>query len=383
MLFILALMALVLSGCTSLFQSEARIQPVLQIGDAPTIVESNSPAIQGNDEQTIIQPEGVIPTQQTQTGQPELSLGYDLFAQEQAFIDVYNRVNPAVVHIGVGGGQGSGFVVDPSGYIVTNNHVVEGSRNQVVTFSDGTQLESTLIGTDPASDLAVIKVDAPAGGLTAVSLADSSDIQVGQIVIAIGSPFGLENTLTTGVISGLDREFPGRGNYRIPDVIQTDAAINPGNSGGPLLDLRGNVIGVNSAIESPVRGSSGVGFAVPSDVVAAVVPQLIQNGRVAHPWLGISGQELNSQVALDLGLDANTRGVVISSVTAGGPAATAGLQNGDVIVQIDDQPVIVFDDLLGYIIEDVRVGQTVQVQILRNGSIVSGPLTLAERPSTG
>jgi 2-alkenal reductase len=325
-----------------------------------------------------------------------------LLAQQQAFIDVYQRVNPAVVNINVGNGQGSGFVYSDDGFIVTNNHVVEGANRLVVTFADDTQLDARLIGRDPDSDLAVIKVEAAPGSLTAAALTDSDALEVGQIVIAIGNPFGLANSMTTGIVSGLGRllpsaQAPNGSSYNIPDIIQTDAAINPGNSGGPLLDLYGQVIGVNSAIASPVRASSGVGYAIPANIVSVVVPQLIETGRVAHPWLGIAGGTLTADMAEALSLDPDQRGVLVSSVTANGPADLAGLRgnsNGagpanpsslgaDIIVGIEEQPVREFDDLLSYIVQHTQVGQTVTLSILRDGRNQDISLTLQARPSTG
>jgi 2-alkenal reductase len=319
----------------------------------------------------------------------------DYFEHEQAFIDVFETASPSVVHIGMIDGEGSGFVYDDNGHIVTNNHVVASGNDIIVRFSDGTQMDATVVGTAPDSDLAVLKVDAEPGELQPLPLGDSNALRVGQIVVAIGSPFGLENTLTTGIVSGLDRLFPGAqapggGTYNIPNIIQTDAAINPGNSGGPLLDLHGNMVGVNTAIESPVRASSGVGFAVPSNVVAVVVPQLIDGGTVATPWIGISGTELNGTLAENLGLDPVTRGIVIGEVIIGGPAEAAGLVAvdetgtiaGDIIVGVDGNEVRAFDDLLGYIVEQTIVGQTIDVEVLRDGQVETIPLTLQARPSS-
>ena len=383
---LLALFALLLAACGAISDSEADIQPVSQSEESPlaVIVDQLRP-------DTPAQAKTQVPPL-TQVA-PVVKPG-QLFAHEEAFIKLFERVSPSVVHIGVDNGQGSGFVFDADGFIVTNNHVVTGAQNIVVSFADGTDLEATLVGTDPGSDLAVIKVDAKPGTLKAVPLADSDQLRVGQIVVAIGSPFGLANTLTTGVISGLDRLFPGAqapggGSYNIPDIIQTDAAINPGNSGGPLLDTGGNVIGVNTAIESPVRGSSGVGFAVPSNVVAVVVPQLIGGGSVSHPWLGISGGELNAALAESLNLDRDQRGIALGDVIAGGPSEAAGLQaadpatglGGDVIVGIDDQEVREFDDLLSYIVSKTAVGQTVDLHILRDGEQMTVAVTLGERPN--
>jgi 2-alkenal reductase len=316
----------------------------------------------------------------------------DLFAQEQVYVSIYEQVNPAVVNIVIGSGQGSGFLFDTQGHIVTNNHVVAGGGQIVVNFDDGRQLEAAVVGTDPSSDLAVIQVDASQiSGITPVSLADSDFLKVGQIVVAIGSPFGLESSMTTGIISGLNRLFPGAVSadgtiFQIPDIIQTDAAINPGNSGGPLLDLRGEVIGVNTAIESPVRGSSGIGYAVPANIISNIVPQLIANGRVETPWLGISGGLISEEAATTLGLPSDQTGILINQVIGGGPAATAGLRGGsnpDVIIGVDGQPIVEFDDLLGYLVQKTVVGQTIQMEILRDGQPLTINVTLTARPAAG
>lgn len=320
----------------------------------------------------------------------------DLLAQEQAFVDVYNRVNPAVVNIAVSNGQGSGFLYDRQGHIVTNNHVVAEGGSIIVTFSDGSQSDARVVGTDPDSDLAVIRVDQLPDNVEPVTLADSDALQVGQFVIAIGNPFGLQGSMTTGIVSALGRLLPSSttisgASYSIPDVIQTDAAINPGNSGGPLLDIQGQVIGVNSAIESPVRASSGIGYAVPSNIVRVVAPQLIANGQVAHPWLGIAGTSVTESIAQAMGLAESQRGVLISSVTSGSPAAAAGLRGGnantglggDIIVSVDGRSVSEFDDLLSYIVQHTTVGQTIQLDVLRNGSVTTLPLTLQARPANG
>ena len=315
----------------------------------------------------------------------------DLFVQEQAYVSVYEEVNPAVVNIVIGSGQGSGFLFDTNGHIVTNNHVVASGGQIVVNFDDGRQLSATVVGTDPSSDLAVIQVDPnQISDITPVSLADSDALKVGQIVIAIGSPFGLQSSMTTGIISGLDRIFPGATSpdgtvFQIPNIIQTDAAINPGNSGGPLLNLRGEVIGVNTAIESPVRGSSGIGYAVPANIVGNIVPQIITNGRVETPWLGIRGGLLDANTAVALGLPADQNGVLISDVISGGSAAAAGLRGGnnpDVIVSVDGREIVEFDDLLGYLVQQTVVGQTVQLQILRDGQLQTVNVTLTARPTS-
>ena len=385
-IILLLVFTILLAACSGLTGEDPQIQPISQ-------ETAGQPSVSAN--QAIPDAAQLNGQNNAQVPLAQAAAAGQLFALEEAFIALFERVNNSVVHIGVDDGQGSGFVFSEDGFIVTNNHVIAQANSIVVTFADGEQLDAEVVGTDPDSDLAVLKVSAKPGFLKAVELADSEKLRVGQLVVAIGSPFGLANTLTTGVISGLDRQFPGAeapggGRYNIPDIIQTDAAINPGNSGGPLLDMRGYVIGVNTAIESPVRGSSGVGFAVPSNVVAVVVPQLINNGRVSHPWLGISGTELNASLAETLELDRSQRGIVIGSVVAGGPAEDAGLQaadaatglGGDIIIGIDGQEVNEFDDLLGYIIEQTVVNQTVELQILRDRQELTLPITLGARPTS-
>ena len=379
-IIVLIIFTLLLAACGGIRGDEVALLPVTQNNGAASIPQPTNSQPSSNVAAAPANPQSLAP------------LSGNYFEHEEAFIAVFEQANSSVVHIGLDLGEGSGFVYDDSGHIVTNNHVIADANAIVVTFADGTQMDARIVGAAPDSDLAVIKVDARPGQLRPLPLADSNTLRVGQIVVAIGSPFGLENTLTTGVVSGLDRLFPGAqapdgGQYNIPNIIQTDAAINPGNSGGPLLDLRGAVVGVNTAIESPVRGSSGVGFAVPANVVAVVVPQLITNGSVSTPWLGISGSELNDAMAESLGLDQETRGIAIGEVIAGGPAAAAGLRAadisgtsaGDVIVGINDQDIRAFDDLLGYIVEQTTVGQTVDLHILRNGQLETVPLTLQAR----
>lgn len=323
-----------------------------------------------------------------QPDQTIVSSNFDMLkAQQQVFIDLFNQLNPSVVVIATDAGQGSGFVYDNEGYIVTNNHVVVGANQIRVVFPDGTFRDATLVGRDAGADLAVVQIDTTGLNLSPIPLADSDQVQVGQFVIALGSPFGLQNTMTTGIVSAVDRTFPGE-EFQIPDIIQTDAAINPGNSGGPLVDIFGSVIGVNTAIESPVRASSGVGLAVPSNIVRVVVPQLIANGRAATPWLGISGGALNSDSIAKLGLDIDG-GILVAGVIDGSPAAVAGLLpsdqtsglGGDVIVGIDGTPIRSVEDLLGYLVQKTQVGQTIQLNIVREGAVVDIPLILQERPS--
>ncbi|MCP5097694.1 MAG: PDZ domain-containing protein [Chloroflexi bacterium] len=391
LMLLFGLFALILSGCAGLVAQADVVesQTIEMPAEEAVVVET-----------AVSAPELAAPVESAPvTALPAQSGPVNGFeavqAQQQAFIDLYTRTNPAVVNISTNGGEGSGFVYDLQGHIVTNNHVVEGSRQVKVTFSDGTELNAAVIGTAPSSDLAVVQVDASKVNLTAVSLADSDALQVGQIVIAIGSPFGLQNTMTTGIISALDRLFPSEtgtngGQFNIPNVIQTDAAVNPGNSGGPLLDIYGNVIGVNTAIQSPVRGSSGIGLAVPANIVNSVVPQLITGGTVRTPWLGIAGGKLTPELANQLGLNEDQTGILISEVVANGPANAAGLRGGnpatglggDIIVAVDGQSMPAIDDLLGYLVQDTLVGQTIQVDLLRDGQLVTVAVTLGERPSS-
>lgn len=390
-LFVMMMM-LALAACGGLAEQTAQTQPVAQTAGEALLLPTAVPAI----EETNLTPiDQIAPAPVQVTDQQVQQAMLDLFAQEQAFVSLYERVNGAVVNVQLSNGEGSGFVIDQEGHIVTNNHVVADGGPIQVNFADGRSVPATLIGTDPDSDVAVIQVNVPANELTVVPLGDSDGLKVGQIVIAIGSPFGLDNTMTTGIVSGLSRTLPGgasaNGRYQVPDVIQTDAAINPGNSGGPLLDLNGRVIGINTAIESPVRGSSGVGFSVPVNVIKAVVPQIINGGQVQHPWLGIAGGTITPAAAEQMGLSSEQRGVIVSSVTAGGPAAQAGLRGGDaqtglggdVVISIDGQPVNEFDDLLGYIIQHTTVGQTVTLQVLRGGQPQTIQITLGARPASG
>ena len=344
--------------------------------------------------------------------------GTSALADQQAALEnIYTKVNPSVVLIQVVVGSttrgsqgtaqalGSGFVWDTQGDIVTNNHVVDGASQVTVTFSDGTTVPATVAGTDPDSDLAVVKVNVPANQLHPVQLADSTLVKVGQTAIAIGNPYGEQNTMTTGIVSAIGRTVPvgnqtaqnAQGSYIIPNVIQTDAPINPGNSGGVLLDAQGQVIGVTQSIESQSGSSAGIGFAIPSQVVKQVVPVLIASGHYDHPYIGVSGTSLTPALAQANKLDAGQRGALVMDVTSGGPADKAGLKGstqpatingqqvqvgGDVITAIDNQAVKTFDDLAAYLATSTKVGQAVKLTILRNGQQQSLSVTLAARPST-
>ena len=301
-------------------------------------------------------------------------------------------------------GEGSGFVWDSDGHIVTNNHVVAGASEISVIFADDRIVEATIVGTDPDSDLAVLQVDVPAEELCPVKLGDSTAVRVGDLAIAIGDPFGQDGTMTVGIISALGRllptdldSFAPGPSFNIPDIIQTDAAINPGNSGGVLLNAEGEVIGVTSAIVSPARSSSGIGFAIPAALVQKVVPALITDGHYDHPYLGISGTSLTPDIAQAMDLPADQQGALVGEVVADGPADQAGLQGsdeqveidgtqalvgGDVITAIDSRPVHSMDDLITNLGRYGEVGQESTLTILRDGQEQSITVTLGARPQS-
>lgn len=336
-----------------------------------------------------------------------------LTQEEQQLASIYAQVSPSVVSINVTArfsdtsplgsdgfsfGSGSGFVMDTDGHIVTNNHVVDGATRIEVNFFDGTILHGEVVGLDPDSDLAVLKVDMPANQLRPLQFANSDQLVIGQTAIAIGSPFGQRWTMTRGIISALDRTIQGLTRFSIGSVIQTDAAINPGNSGGPLLDLQGRLIGVNSQIVSETRANSGIGFAIPSNLVLRVAQDIIAKGRVDYSYLGISSDpERDVTLALieQLGLPNNTRGVVVLGVEPNGPAAQAGLRNAsnpvvvdgeqvptsvDIITAIDGAPVSGMSGLVSYLASNTQPGQTVNLTVLRDGQMVNVPVTLSGRP---
>jgi S1-C subfamily serine protease len=304
---------------------------------------------------------------------------------------------------------GSGFVYDESGHIITNYHVIAGSgENGIsVTLIDGTTYRATVVGADQYSDLAVLHVeDVPPDKLMPLPLGNSSQLLVGEGVVAIGNPFGLSGSMTDGIISGLNRlipVYPGPGPFSgteapafsIPDVIQTDAAINPGNSGGPLLDMQGEVVGMNSAIFSTTGGFAGIGFAIPSNTIAKIAPVLIERGSFQHPWLGVSGTNMTPEIAEAIGLG-EPRGFLVIDTAPGGPADSAGVQGGDtptqvggreielggdVILAIDDKAVRKIDDVLGYLQQATEVGETVRLTVWRDGQIIEINVTLGARPS--
>ncbi len=327
-------------------------------------------------------------------------------SDEKINMDVYDRVHKAVVNISTTtmrlnfwrqvvpqSGQGSGFIIDEKGYILTNDHVVGNAQRITVTLGDGVKSEAVLIGTDPASDLAVIRIPASLVPTVAV-LGDSDAVRVGQKAIAIGNPFGLSQTLTTGIVSALNRELEHKAGGRLFELIQTDAAINPGNSGGPLLDSNGRVIGINTAIFSVSGGYQGIGFAIPVNRARDVAAQLISTGRYQRPWLGIAGLALNPDLAAALNLPADA-GVLVVEVVRGSPAYDAGLRGGrrevlygnlrlavggDLIVSVDGQNVKSMDDLIRQV-EKRRVGDRVAVEIVRDRRPQEVTVVLKARPS--
>ncbi len=346
---------------------------------------------------------------------PDLaSLG--LSDHEQQIAAIYNAVSPSVVSINVTAqiaqdsfsqefefdefsfGTGSGFVVNDDGYIVTNTHVVDGATDQgiEVNFYDGTIVRGELIGIDPDSDLAILRVDLPPENLFPATLGDSDKLIIGQTALAVGSPFGQRWTLTTGVVSALDRTIQGLTDFSIGSVIQTDAAINPGNSGGPLFNLKGEVIGVNSQIISRSRSNSGVGFAVPVNLVKRVVEDILSEGSVSYSYLGINGgPDMSLNLIETLGLPNNLRGVVVSGVVPGGPAEHAGLRapgrtvfvsgepvptSVDIITAIDGVPVSGMNELVSYLASHTRPGDTVNLTVWREGQQISLPVQLTARP---
>jgi len=334
------------------------------------------------------------------------SVGIAETEDEENNISIYRQVGPGVVNVTSvviqrdffynpipREGAGSGSIIDTSGHILTNHHVIRDSTKLEVTLSDGSKWPARFVGADPDSDLAVIKIDAPKEKLTVIPTGDSSRLKVGQKVLAIGNPFGLGQTLTTGIISSLGRSIRSEAGVLIQDVIQTDAAINPGNSGGPLLDSTGKIIGINSAIISPTGASVGIGFAVPVNTAKRILPDLIKKGHVSYPWIGVSVYPLIPEFAEYLGLKVK-RGAVISEIIKGGPADRAGLRGGDrqvqvgnslipvggdVVVEIDGEKVTSSDDLIR-IIREHRPGESVELKILRKGESSRIKVTLGEKP---
>ena len=320
-----------------------------------------------------------------------------------SLIEIFEKSEPGVVRVNIQrnqtesdvGGVGSGFVFDTQGHIITNAHVVKDATKTVVTFLDGRSYNAEIIGVDEYTDIGVIKVNADLKLLNPLSLGDSSNLQVGEPITAIGNPFGLSGSMTSGIISQMGRLLPSNSGYSIPDVIQTDAAINPGNSGGPLLNMRGEIVGINTAIQSTTGEFTGVGFAIPSQTVAKIVPTLISDGEYKHPWIGISGTDIDLEMASVMELE-NTLGFLIITVIEDSPASDAGLIGsnkmievegreysigGDIIVSVDGIDVRKIDDILIHLQRGKAVGDEMVLEVLRDGRTTNVTIVLQERPN--
>jgi len=320
-------------------------------------------------------------------------------------VQLFEKSEAGVVKIGVQRGpdgprdtpgMGSGFVYDNLGHIITNAHVIEGAIKATVTFLDGTQYDAKIVGKDKFTDIAVIKVSEKPRLLHPLRLGDSSQLHVGEPVAAIGNPFGLSGSMTSGIVSQIGRLLPSQDSgFSIPDVIQTDAAINPGNSGGPLLNMKGEVVGINTAIQSMSGEFSGIGFAVPSNTALKIVPSLIEDGEYRHPWIGISGRDIDPDLARVLNLK-DAKGFLVITVVDGSPADKAGLKgmtatqiidgkeypaNGDIITWVDDKEVRKISDILVHLQREKSVGDEMTLGVIRDGEFLHITLELVERPA--
>ena len=325
--------------------------------------------------------------------------------RDLSLIQIFERTEEGVVQVNVhrtsdvlgANGVGSGFVFDKIGHIITNEHVVQNSDKVTVTFLDGRSYNAEVVGVDAATDIAVIKVNADPSLLKPLHIGDSSNLKVGMGVAAIGNPFGLSGTMTSGIVSALGRLLLQETGFSIPDVIQTDAAINPGNSGGPLLNSRAEVVGINTAIQSGTGEFTGVGFSIPSNTIAKIVPKLITDGTFTHPWVGISGRDIDPALAKALNL-VDARGFLVVNVVEGSPAEKAGLKGsdetrevdgveypfgGDVILAVDGNVVRKIDDILIHLQRYKSVGDEMVLEVLRDGRVTNFVVELDERPNSG
>ena len=355
----------------------------------------------------------IMPAQQISTPDLIISNGHDVtkFGDETilstkkslTLVELFEKSESGVVRIDVDkinssretGSLGSGFVFDDLGHIITNAHVVESASSVTITFLDGSQYNAQIIGSDKFTDIAVIKVEEKPRYLHPLQMGDSSTLKVGEQVAAIGNPFGLSGSMTSGIVSQIGRLLPSQDTgFSIPNVIQTDAAINPGNSGGPLLNMAGKVMGINTAIQSGTGQSAGIGFAVPSNTILKVVPVLIEKGKYSHPWIGISGKDIDPELAKVRDLD-QSKGFLIITVVPGSPAEIAGLKgvseikiigdkeypaDGDIIISVDGKEVRKISDILIHLQEEKSVGDEMILGILRDGEVMHVILALVERP---
>ena len=323
-------------------------------------------------------------------------------ASNFSLTEIFERTEESVVQVNIRsdnainnrGNMGSGFVYKDDGYIITNHHVVDNAERVTITFLDGESYIAKIIGTDADLDIAVLKVEMGSTYLQPIPIGDSSHLKVGEPIAAIGNPFGLSGSMTSGIISQIGRLLPQDSGYSIPDVIQTDAAINPGNSGGPLLNMKGEVVGMNTAIQSATGEFTGVGFAVPSNTIKKVVPVLIRDGIFHHPWMGISGSDVDPDLAKIRELN-SSKGFLIATVIEGSPADTAGLQgvtitkeidgreyalDGDIIIKIDDVVVRKISDILIHLQREKSIGDELIMTVNRDGTMIEAVLVLGERP---
>ena len=355
----------------------------------------------------------LMPAQQISTPDLIISNGHDVtkFGDETilstkkslTLVELFEKSESGVVRIDVDkinssretGSLGSGFVFDDLGHIITNAHVVESASSVTITFLDGSQYNAQIIGLDKFTDIAVIKVEEKPRYLHPLQMGDSSTLKVGEQVAAIGNPFGLSGSMTSGIVSQIGRLLPSQDTgFSIPNVIQTDAAINPGNSGGPLLNMAGKVMGINTAIQSGTGQSAGIGFAVPSNTILKVVPVLIEKGKYSHPWIGISGKDIDPELAKVRDLD-QSKGFLIITVVPGSPAEIAGLKgvseikiigdkeypaDGDIIISVDGKEVRKISDILIHLQEEKSVGDEMILGVLRDGELMHIILVLIERP---
>ena len=323
-------------------------------------------------------------------------------ASNFSLTEIFERTEESVVQVNIRsdnainnrGNMGSGFVYKDDGYIITNHHVVDNAERVTITFLDGESYIAKIIGTDADLDIAVLKVEIGSTYLQPIPIGDSSHLKVGEPIAAIGNPFGLSGSMTSGIISQIGRLLPQDSGYSIPDVIQTDAAINPGNSGGPLLNMKGEVVGMNTAIQSATGEFTGVGFAVPSNTIKKVVPVLIRDGIFHHPWMGISGSDVDPDLAKIRELN-SSKGFLIATVIEGSPADAAGLQgvtitkeidgreyplDGDIIIKIDDVVVRKISDILIHLQREKSIGDELIMTVNRDGTMIEAVLVLGERP---
>ncbi|MCA9973992.1 MAG: trypsin-like peptidase domain-containing protein [Anaerolineales bacterium] len=376
-LFLIILLLLAALACQAPTAFQEQSSPDVEAVAAAVVatVEAQAPVVRAGEAQTAV-----------------TTIDSDL---EAVLTNLYQRLNPSVVHIFVYGSfgeltTGSGFLYDNAGHVVTNNHVVANGTEFEVAFVAGDRVRAAVVGTDVDSDLAVLKLDRVPEGVAPIPLGDSEAVQPGQFVVAIGNPFGEAGSMSIGIISGLgrtlesQRDTGGPGSYSLPKVLQTDAAINPGNSGGPLLNLAGEVVGVNSAILTRTGTNSGVGFSIPVEAVARIVPTLIAEGAYTYPYIGISmAPPLTLDTLEEWGLPIG--GVYVSSVTPNTPAAEAGLvgsinRGGDYITAVDGMPIRDSGELIAYLVFETAVGQTIELTVIRDGQEAVVPLTLGARP---